>query len=111
MRTDLRGLHSDRARIARALSVAMSLMRQWTQPWPVYADATERSLVRGLQRRVHARGSASLLSATVGIKEVAEKIWFVTFMHYDLGFFDHETGRVECTPNPFEAQVLPMSPE
>jgi hypothetical protein len=25
----------------------------------------------------------------VGIKEVAEKIWLVTFMHYDLGFFDH----------------------
>ena len=24
----------------------------------------------------------------VGIKEVAEKIWLVTFMHYDLGFFD-----------------------
>jgi hypothetical protein len=45
------------------------------------------------------------------IKEVAEKIWLVTFMHYDLGFFDHETGRVECAPNPFEAQVLPMSPE
>ena len=48
---------------------------------------------------------------TVGIKEVAEKIRLVTFMHYDLGFFDHETGCVECAPNPFEAQVLPMSPE
>jgi putative transposase len=47
----------------------------------------------------------------VGIKEVAEKIWLVTFMHYDLGFFDHETGRVECADNPFEAPVLPMSPE
>lgn len=45
------------------------------------------------------------------IEEVAEKIWLVTFMHYDLGFFDHETGRVECAPNPFQAQVLPMSPE
>ena len=26
------------------------------------------------------------------IEEVAEKIWLVTFMHHDLGFFDHETG-------------------
>ena len=34
----------------------------------------------------------------VGIKEIAEKIWLVSFMHYDLGFFDHETGRVECAP-------------
>ena len=55
--------------------------------------------------------SHAFAGQAVGIKEVAEKIWLVTFMHYDLGFFDHETGRVECAPNPFEAQVLPMSPE
>lgn len=47
----------------------------------------------------------------VDIKEVAEKIWLVTFMHYDLGFFDQEAIRVECAQNPFQAQVLPMSPE
>jgi putative transposase len=47
----------------------------------------------------------------IGIREVAERIWLVTFMHYDLGFFDHETGRVECAQNPFEAKVLPMSSE
>jgi putative transposase len=46
----------------------------------------------------------------VGIKEVSDQIWLVTFMTYDLGFFDHETGRVECAQNPFEAKVLPMSP-
>ena len=55
--------------------------------------------------------SRAFAGQDVGIKEVAEKIWLVTFMHYDLGFFDHETGRVECAQNPFEAQVLPMSPE
>ena len=55
--------------------------------------------------------SHAFAGQAVGIKEVAAKIWLVTFMHYDLGFFDHETGRVECAPNPFEAQVLPMSPE
>jgi putative transposase len=47
----------------------------------------------------------------VGIKEVADKIWLVSFMHYDLGFFDHETGRVDSADNPFRAKVLPMSPE
>ena len=46
----------------------------------------------------------------VGIKEVADKIWLVTFMHYDLGFFDHETCRLEPVDNPFQAKVLPMSP-
>ena len=47
----------------------------------------------------------------VGIKEISEKIWLVTFMHYDLGFFDQECGRVECAENPFGAKLLPMSPE
>ena len=46
----------------------------------------------------------------VGVKEVSDKIWLVTFMHYDLGFFDHETRRLEPVDNPFEPKVLPMSP-
>ena len=46
----------------------------------------------------------------VGIKEVADRIWLVTFMHYDLGFFDHEACRLEPVENPFEPKVLPMSP-
>jgi hypothetical protein len=33
-------------------------------------------------------------------------LWLVSFMHYDLGFFDHETGRVECAQNPFEPKVF-----
>ena len=55
--------------------------------------------------------SRAFAGQDVGIREIAERIWLVSFMHYDLGFFDHETGRVECAPNPFQAQVLPMSPE
>ena len=46
----------------------------------------------------------------VGIKEVSDKIWLVSFMDYDLGFFDHETGRLGTADNPFAAKVLPMSP-
>ena len=47
----------------------------------------------------------------VGIKQVSEEIWLVTFMDYDLGYFDHETCRPEPLENPFGAKVLPMSPE
>jgi putative transposase len=47
----------------------------------------------------------------VGIKEVSDRIWLVSFMDYDLGFFDHETGRLGSADNPFAAKVLPMSPE
>jgi hypothetical protein len=31
----------------------------------------------------------------------------VRFMDYDLGFFDHETGRLGSVENPFAAKVLP----
>ncbi len=41
---------------------------------------------------------------------VEEKIWLVSFMRYDLGFFDHETCRIESAENPFAAKLLPMSP-
>jgi len=54
--------------------------------------------------------SAVFAGQMVGIREVSENIWMVSFMHYDLGFFDHQSSRVECAPNPFSAKVLPMSP-
>jgi putative transposase len=31
----------------------------------------------------------------VGIKQVSEEIWLVSFMDCDLGYFDHETCRLE----------------
>jgi transposase InsO family protein len=42
---------------------------------------------------------------TVGIREVADNIWLVSFLDYDLGFFDEEEGRVEPTTNPFLLKV------
>ena len=47
----------------------------------------------------------------VGIKEVKEKIWLVSFMEYDLGYFDEDSRRFEPLHNPFGAKVLPMSSE
>ena len=38
---------------------------------------------------------------SLGIREVAENIWLVSFMDYDLGFFDEDEGRVEPAANPF----------
>jgi hypothetical protein len=45
----------------------------------------------------------------VGIKQVSDRIWLVTFMDYDLGYFDDETCRLEPIDNPFGPKVLPMS--
>ena len=46
----------------------------------------------------------------VGVKEVAEQIWLVSFMDYDLGFFDQDEGHVQPAPNPFIPKVSPVSP-
>jgi len=47
----------------------------------------------------------------VGVIQVSDKIWLVSFMQYDLGYFDHQHCRLEPIDNPFAAKVLPMSPE
>jgi len=46
----------------------------------------------------------------VGIREVADKIWLVSFLDFDLGFFDEVAARVEPGANPFASKVLTMSP-
>ena len=38
----------------------------------------------------------------VGLREVADDMWLVSFMDYDLGYFDNEEDRVEPTTNPFK---------
>ena len=55
--------------------------------------------------------SGAFAGQDVGTREVTEIISLISFMHCDLGFFDHQTGRVECSPNPCGAKVLPMSTE
>jgi hypothetical protein len=44
----------------------------------------------------------------VGVTQVGERVWLVTFMRYDLGYFDDETCRLEPIENPFGPQVLPV---
>lgn len=42
----------------------------------------------------------------VGIREVADEVWLVSFMDYDLGFFDRTENRVEPVGvNPFAPKV------
>jgi putative transposase len=47
----------------------------------------------------------------VGVKQVSDRIWLVSFMDYDLGYFDDETCRLGPIENPFGPKMLPMSPE
>ena len=52
--------------------------------------------------------STVLAGQNVGIKQVEDQIWQVSFMDYDLGYFDMDSCRVEPGPNPFGPRVLTM---
>jgi len=54
--------------------------------------------------------SQAFAGQSVGIKEVGDGIWLVSFMDYDLGYFDLEGIRFEPLENPFGPKVLPMYP-
>ncbi len=53
--------------------------------------------------------SEVLSGQNVGIKEVEDKVWLVSFMDYDLGYFDEHTCKLKPLDNPFGPRVLPMS--
>jgi hypothetical protein len=42
-----------------------------------------------------------LAGQKLGIKEVDDGIWLVSFMHYDLGYFDLEQKTLQPLDNPF----------
>ena len=47
----------------------------------------------------------------MGVTQVSERVRLVTFMHYDLGYFDDEAIHLEPIENPFAPKVLPMCSE
>src|SRR5262249_39277127 len=47
--------------------------------------------------------------ARVGIKEVDDGIWIVSFMRYDLGYIDLEARTLQPLDNPFGPRLSPMS--
>ncbi len=50
-----------------------------------------------------------LAGQAVGIKEVEDGIWLVSFMDYGLGYIDLEEKTLQPLNNPFGLKVLPMS--
>jgi transposase InsO family protein len=53
--------------------------------------------------------STVLAGQKLGIKEVDDGIWLVSFMHYDLGYFDLEQKTLQPLDNPFGTRLSPMS--
>jgi transposase InsO family protein len=59
------------------------------------------------RKKIHI--STVLAGQRVGIKEVDEGIWLVSFMRYDLGYFDLEQKTLQPLDNPFGTRLSPMS--
>ncbi len=53
--------------------------------------------------------STVMAGQRLGIKEVDDGIWLVSFMHYDLGYIDLEQKTLQTVDNPFGSRLLPMS--
>jgi hypothetical protein len=53
--------------------------------------------------------STVLAGQKLGIKEVDEGIWLVSFMSYDLGYIDLEQKTLQTIDNPFGTRLSPMS--
>ena len=45
--------------------------------------------------------SRAFAGQEVGVKEMDDGIWVVTFLDYDLGYFDKMSKRVEPVEDPF----------
>ncbi len=53
--------------------------------------------------------STVMAGQSLGIKEVDESIWIVSFMHYDSGYIDLEQRTLQTINTPFGTRVSPMS--
>jgi transposase InsO family protein len=53
--------------------------------------------------------STVLAGQKLGIKEVDDGIWLISFMRYDLGYIDLEQRTLQTIDNPFGTRLSPMS--
>jgi len=94
-----RGLLASQARLQRIIRYRLSFSRQ---------DHSRHSLRPICLGRKKINFSTVFAGQAVGIKEVHDDIWLVSFMDYDLGYFDVDTRVLEPLENPFGPKLLPM---
>src|SRR5690348_14266957 len=72
-------------------------------------DALVTACGRICMHRKRVNISTVLAGQRLGIKEVDDGIWIVSFMNYDLGFIDLEQKTLQPLDNPFGTGLSPMS--
>ena len=106
-----------KANIAAGLA-GSSLRHRWQFPYAGLPDLAyplhDRDVLvtaygRICMHRKRINISTVLAGQRLGIKEVDEGIWLVSFMSYDLGFIDLEQKTLQPIDNPFGPRLSPMS--
>jgi hypothetical protein len=69
---------------------------------------TARGRICLLRKKINI--STVLAGQRLGIKEVDDGIWPVTFIKYDYGYIDLESRNLQPIDNPFGPRLSPMSP-
>jgi putative transposase len=57
-------------------------------------------------KRLKIHLSWALAGQAIGIKEQEDGIWLVSFLDYDLGYFDAESELFECLEYPFAPAII-----
>jgi putative transposase len=118
--TFIRRYNHDRPHQALAMATPASRYTASARPYRGLEDLAYpfhdwTAVVTGCGRICYQRRKINLSQVfagqTVGVKQSADHVWLVTFMDYDLGYFDDETCRLEPIADPFGPRLLPMSPE
>ena len=72
-------------------------------------DALVTACGRICMHRKKINVSTVLAGQRLGITEVDDGIWLLSFMHYDLGYIDLEQRTLQTIDNPFGTRLSPMS--
>ena len=110
--------NSERPHEALAMKCPAEIYSASSRPYSGLSDLTYRLHDRDVlvtacgricMHRKRINVSTVLAGQRLGIKEVDEGIWIVSFMRYDLGFIDLEQKTLQPLDNPFGPRVSPMS--
>jgi hypothetical protein len=80
--------------------------REYRKPEPLFYPFHDKTITLSQCCRVCDRGlkvslSTAFAGVEVGIKEMENGIWVVSFLDYDLGYFDDKSNRVGPIEDPF----------
>lgn len=81
-------------------------LRVFKKPDPLFYPLHDKTITVSQCGRICDRGlkvslSTAFAGVEVGIKEMEDGIWVVSFLDYDLGYFDEKNSRVEPIEDPF----------